>query len=127
MGYIPPNTRLYNQALEILNLSRSISHYLSYDLSSLQGNGKENPFIYFTGDMIRQSDSLVPEIIKAENESSKNERLRYAASLNTLTNSLYKTCDRLEHAHTNGSDFIKLLRKELRKFKQQQRKWLLTL
>ena len=123
----PKNKRLYKKALEILTLSRSISGYLIHDLNQLDANGHENPFIYFTGDIIQQSDSLVPEIIKAENQTFQDDRIKYANSLETLTNRLYRNCERLEGSESNGKDFVILLRKELKKFKKLQRRWMMTL
>ena len=127
MSYTPRNTRLYNQAIEILKLSRSISNYLVYDLAHLQNNGSENPFVYFTGDIVRQSDSLAPEILKAESQAFQDDRLRHAESLDQLTTSLYRTCERLERAESNGKDFVRILRREVRKFRRLQHKWMMTL
>lgn len=121
------NRRLHKQAIEILHLSRNISNYLVHDLSELQNNGCDNPYIYFTGDIIRQSDSLTPEIIKAESQLYKNDRIKYALSLKALTNSLYKNCERLEKSGSNGKDFLVLLRKELKKFRRLQRSWMMSL
>ncbi|MHA7058262.1 hypothetical protein ACWGOQ_0013650 [Aquimarina sp. M1] len=123
----PKNIRLYKKALEILILSKSVSKYLLHDLAALEKNGTENPFIYFTGDIIKDSDSLVPEIIKAENQPFQNERLQHAISLESLTNKLYKNCQRLERSESNGRDFVRLLRKEIKKFKRLQRHWIMTL
>ncbi|WP_025742242.1 hypothetical protein [Aquimarina pacifica] len=123
----PRNKRLHKKALEIFRLSRNISTYLIHDLSSLQNNGSENPHIYFTGDIIRQSDLLALKIISAENQAFQDDRIKHANSLIHITNRLYKNCQRLEQSQSNGKEFLILLRKELRKFKHLQRNWLLTL
>jgi len=123
----PKNKRLYKKAREILTLSRSISNYLVYDMASLQNNGTEDPHIYFTGDIIRQSDELVPKIISAESQTFQDDRIKHANSLIHITNRLYKNCERLEQSDSNGKEFLILLRKELRKFRHLQRRWLLSL
>lgn len=123
----PRNKRLYKKALEIFTLSKNISDYLVYDLSLLQDNGKENPHIYFTGDIIRQSDSLAPGIIEAENQTFQDDRIRHANSILALTNKLYKNCERLEKSNSNGKDFLILLRREIKKFKRLQHNWMMTL
>ncbi|AXT63257.1 hypothetical protein D1816_23885 [Aquimarina sp. AD10] len=123
----PKNKRLYKKAREILTLSRSISNYLVYDMASLQNNGTEHPHIYFTGDIIRQSDELVPKIISAESQTFQDDRIKHANSLIHITNRLYKNCERLEQSDSNGKEFLILLRKELRKFRHLQRRWLLSL
>ncbi len=123
----PRNKRLYKKAVEIFKLSRNISNYLIHDLAPLQNNGSEHPYIYFTGDIIRQSDALVPKIIKAENQTFQDDRIEQANSLIHLTNRLYKNCERLEQSESNGKEFLVLLRKELKKFKHLQRNWMMTL
>jgi len=64
-----PQSPIYKKAMEIFSLSRNISHYLVEDLAALQTNGKEDPNIYFTGDIVQQSVSLAPEILKAEQQT----------------------------------------------------------
>ncbi|MEW7281054.1 hypothetical protein ABW636_20865 [Aquimarina sp. 2201CG1-2-11] len=123
----PRNKRLHKKALEIFTLSRNISDYLVHDLAPLQKNGKENPYIYFTGDIVRQSDSLALKIIAAENQFFKDDRIKQATSLIHITNKLYKNCQRLEQSQSNGKEFLILLRKELRKFRHLQRNWLMSL
>lgn len=122
-----PQSLLYQKAMEIFTLSRSISHYFVDDLSYLQKDGKENPEIYFTGDIVQQSVSLAPEILKAENQSYPEDKHKYAESVTHLTNLLYKNCERLERTHSNGRDFLPVLRNELKKFRKLQRNWMLTL
>lgn len=123
----PKNIILYKKALEILILSKSVSKYLAYDLAPLEKNGSENPFIYFTGDIVKDSDSLAPRIIDAENQVFQDDRLKHANLLESLTNKLYKNCERLERSNSNGKDFVRLLRKEVKKFKKLQHHWMMTL
>ncbi len=122
-----PQSPLYQKAIEIFALSRSISHYYVDDLNQLQSNGNENPNIYFTGDIVQQSVSLAPEILKAETHSQSKDKHKYAASITQLTNRLYKNCERLERTHSNGRDFLPILRAELKKFRKLQRSWMLSL
>lgn len=118
---------IYKKALDIFTLSRSISRYMIDDLAPLLKNGNEDPHIYFTGDIVQQSVSLAPEILKAEKQRFSEEKHKYAASVTRLTNLLYKNCERLEQANSNGKEFIQLLRNELKKFRKLQRVWLMTL
>lgn len=127
MNLLPKNIRLYNQALEIIQLSRSIAAYMAYDLNQLDASGREQLSIYHTGDIIRQSDALAPHIIAAENQIFQDERIEHAHSLQQITHKLLKTCERLEDTESNARDFLKLLRKELRIFKRLQKTWVLSL
>lgn len=121
------NSAIYKKAQEILHLTRHISNYLSHDLVHLQINGKEQCEIYFTGDIIQQSVSLGPQILKAESQLFQDEKYKYADSVMRLSNLLYQNCKRLERINSNGKDFLPLLRKELIKFRRLQHVWQLTL
>jgi hypothetical protein len=118
---------VYRQAIEILNISRRISNYLVQDLAVLKQNGKEDQDIYFSGDIVQQSIALVPNILRAESEPFAEEKHKYAASVTRLTNMLYKNCERLELSNSNGREFLRVLRYELKKFRKLQRIWKLTL
>ncbi len=122
-----PISPIHKKALEIFTLSSQISKYLVPDLAPLQSNGFEDPTIYFTGDIVQQSISLAPEIVKAESKTFSEEKHKHVLSLSNLTNVLYKNCERLENVHSNGKEFLPLLRNELKKFKQLQHIWMLTL
>src|SRR5690606_24335774 len=100
--------------------------YLKNDLAALKEDGSEDAHIYFSGDIVQQSVSLGPEIVNAELERYSERKHKHIASLRHLTNLLYKNSYRLERSHSNGKDFLPILRAELRKFKKLQRHWLLS-
>ncbi len=130
LGHIPSHLSelpIYKQAMQIFILSRSISTYLNQDLAYLHEDGTEDASIYFSGDIVRQSVSLAPEIINAELERSSDKKHKHVASLKQLTNRLYKNCKRLETSKSNGKDYIPILQKELKTFRKLQNSWMLTL
>ena len=118
---------IYKKAMEIFALSQNISVYLNHDLAALKEDGSEDANIYFSGDIVQQSVSLVPEIVNAELERYSDRKHKHIASLRRLTNLLYKNSYRLERSNSNGKDFLPILRAELRKFKKLQRNWMLSL
>lgn len=121
------NSALYFKAQEIMHISRRISDYLVPDLANLNENGAEDKRIYFTGDIIRNSHSLVANIQKAETEFFQDTRMQYVASVSRLTERLHKSCERLEYVSSNGRDFLIVLRKEIQKFRILQRSWRISL
>lgn len=118
---------IYQKAMDILVLSRSISTYINQDLSYLRPDGSEDTDIYFSGDIIQQSESLAPEIEKAQAERFSEKKHKHIASIERLTHRLHLNCDRLQHCNSNGKDYLPILQKELRKFKRLQRSWMMTL
>lgn len=113
--------------MEIMTLSRSISTYLNQDLSSLLQDGSENSHVYFSGDIVQQSVSLAPEIVKAEQERYSDKKYKHVAAVKRLTALLNKNIKRLEQCNSSGKDYLPLLRSELKKFKKLQHTWMLTL
>ena len=127
---IPSNlseSPIYKKAIDIFTLSQNLSQYFRDDLSVLKHNGTEDLNIYFSGDIVQQSVSLAPEIIKAELEHYSENKYKHVLYLRRLTNLLYKNCRRVERTNGNGKDYIPLLRRELKAFKKLQKTWLLTL
>lgn len=118
---------IYKKALDIITLSRNISTYLNQDLSYLKPDGSEDHHIYFSGDIVQQSTSLAPEIVNAELERYSDKKYKHIASLERLTTLLYKNCRRLEKSHSNGRDYLPILRSELKKFRRLQHTWMMTL
>ncbi|NND53227.1 MAG: hypothetical protein HKN54_12580 [Flavobacteriaceae bacterium] len=119
------NLPIYKKAKEIRLLSHRISSYLNYDLSALKDDGSENQDIYLTGDIVQQSESLAPEILKAELNSEKKHV--HAKTVEWITMRMNNTCKRLEKFSSDGRDFIPILRSELKKFRKLQRSWMLNL
>lgn len=118
---------IYKKALDIFTLSQNISEYLNHDLSDLNQDGSEKKGIYFSGDIVMQSTSLAPEILKAELEQCSDRRHKHAARVRIMTNLLYRNSYRLEKCDSNGKEFLPLLRRELKKFRKMQRHWMMTL
>ena len=131
MNSVTPNNKhispIHKKAIEIFRLSSQISNYLVPDLARLQSDGFEDPNIYFTGDIVQQSNSLVPEIVQAESKTFSEERQQHILSISHLTNVLDKNCERLERINSNGKEFLPILRNELKKFRKLQHIWMLTL
>ena len=117
----------YKKAVEIGSLSKMVSNYLKVDLSELKSNGREDTNIYFSGDIIRQSDSLAPEILKAAQEPFSEQKQKHAKILKSLTKRLFLNFRRLEKCDSDGREFVSILHKELRKFKKLQKNWMLTI
>ena len=121
------NSALYFKAQEIMHISRCISDYLVPDMAVLNESGTEDKSIYFTGDIVRNSHSLIFNISKAETEFFQDTRAQYVASVGRLTERLYKSCEKLEYGNSNGREFLKILRKELQSFRKLHRVWKLSL
>lgn len=122
-----PEMPIYKKAMDIFALSHNISTYLREDLMVLDHNGKDHKHIYFSGDIVQQSISLAPQILKAELELYSENKHKHVTSVKQLTNRLYRNCLRLEKTNSNGKDYLHLLKSELKKFNKLHKTWALTL
>ena len=122
-----PKSPFYIKAQEIFTLSRGIASYVIEDITFRDPHNHEDPTLYLTGDIVQQSVSLGPEILKAEQQLFQEEKYKHIASVERLSKLLCVNCKRLEKIHSNGKDFLPILRKELKKFKSLQNTWMLTL
>ncbi len=118
---------IYQKAMEIIVLTRSISTYINQDLSYLNPDGSEDAHIYFSGDIVQQSTSLAPEIVNAELERHSDKKHIHLDSVERLTNQLYNNCKRLMQCNSNGKDYLHILNRELKKFRKLQQVWMLSL
>ena len=114
-------------AQEIRELSCYISNYLREDLNPLSPSLKEDPLIYFSGDILQHSDSLLPEIEKVNDTYLSENRYKHINSVKRLTRRLNYACYRLEKCSSNGTEFLPLLKKSLKNFNTIQKVWLVTL
>ena len=122
-----PKSPFYIKAQEIFTLSRGIASYLIEDITFRDPHNHEDPTLYLTGDIVQQSVALGPEILKAEQHLFQQDKHKHIASVERLSKLLYVNCKRLEKTHSNGKDFLPILRKELKKFRKLQHTWNLTL
>lgn len=122
-----PKSPFYIKAQEIFTLSRGIASYVIEDITFRDPHNHEDPTLYLTGDIVQQSVALGPEILKAEQHLFQQDKHKHIASVERLSKLLYVNCKRLEKTHSNGKDFLPILRKELKKFRTLQHTWSLTL
>ena len=121
------NKLLCKKAKEIIKLSISISCNFNCDLSKLTLSGKENPNIYFTGDIVQQSNSLFEEIVEAQNTTVFEKKYFHAKTSKWISYRLMENLKRLERCNSKAKDFLPLIKKELIKFNELYKHWTLTI
>ncbi|WP_066220782.1 hypothetical protein [Formosa haliotis] len=108
---------IYQKSLDIFKLSRHIASYITYDKDILSMHHSKNMSDRYADKLVMDAFGLVPKIVETENETNYIQKLKYAKSLRFFIDRLYHNTRHLEHNKSNGSDFIKLLRIELRKLR----------
>ena len=121
------NSLIYQKSLDIFKLSRSVAAYITddKDLVSMyrSGNKSDN----YADNLVLNAFRLVPKIAEAESQENQRTKLKYAKSLRYYIDVIYKNCLQLESTKIQGRDFVKLLRKELKKFRKIHRNYVNSL
>jgi hypothetical protein len=120
------NSKFYNKSLEIKKISKKISDYIIFELSNSTDYSK-NTILFFSGDIVQQSDIISEEIIKAQVSLISENKNSHIKTIQWLIFRLMQTCKRIENSCINSKDYISILVKEINKFKLLKKSWLLTL
>ncbi|WP_038527653.1 hypothetical protein [Formosa agariphila] len=108
---------IYQKSLYVFKLSRHIASYITNDKDMMSMHRSGNYIDKFADKLVIDALGLVPKIVETENETNQILKIRYAKSLRFFIDRLYYNSKHLEMSKTNSTDFIKLLRIELKKLR----------
>ncbi|MHA7943289.1 hypothetical protein ACJOV8_009475 [Formosa sp. 3Alg 14/1] len=111
------NLIIYQKSLDVFKLSRHIASYITYDKDILSMHNSKHYVDKYADKLVIDALGLVPKIVETENETDQIKKVKRAKSLRFFIDRLYYNTRHLETTRTNGSDFIKLLRIELKKLR----------
>lgn len=109
---------IYQKSMDIFKLSRHIASYISYDKDILSMHKSLKKADKYASNLVMDALGLVPKIAETENQKNPKLKLKYAKSLRFFIDRLNNHCLQLEHTKIQGKDFLKLLRKELKKLRE---------
>ncbi len=118
---------LYQKALEIFKLSRQVAAYITddKDVISMYRSGKKTD--NYADNLVMNAFRLAPKIAETEVQDNPHVKLKHARSLRYFIDRLYQDCLKLERSKINGSDFVRMLRRELRLFKKAHKLYVSSL
>ena len=121
------NSLMYQKSLDIFKLSRSVAAYITddKDLISMYRSGTRTD--NYADNLVLNAFRLVPKIAETESQKNRSVKLIYARSLRYYIDVIYKNCIQLENTKVQGKDFVKLLRKELKKFQKLHKSYVNSL
>ncbi|MFB9053054.1 hypothetical protein ACFFVB_08155 [Formosa undariae] len=111
------NLIIYQKSLDVFKLSRHIASYITYDKDIIAMHNSKNYLDKYADKLVIDALGLVPKIVETENETNQIKKVKQAKSLRFFIDRLYYNTRHLETSKTNGTDFIKLLRIELKKLR----------
>ncbi len=118
---------IYRKSLDVFNLSRRIANYITddKDMISMYRSGRRAD--NYADNLVMNAFRLVPKVVETETQSNPGIKLKYAQSLRYFIDRLYQDCLRLESTKIQGSDFVRMLRKELIILKKIHRRYVKSL
>lgn len=118
---------IYQKSLYIFKLTRHIAAYISNDKSVMAMYLSMNKVDKYADNLVMNAFGLVPKIVETECEENPGLKLKYAVSIRYFIDCLYQNCLQLERSKIQGKDFVKLLRKELKKLRQIHKNYVKSL
>ena len=109
---------IYRKSLDIFKLSRHVASYVTDDkgIISMYRSGSKSD--NYADNLVMNAFRLVPKIVETEIQKNPEVKLKYAKSLRYFIDRLYQDCLKLESLKIQGKDFVKLLRRELKKLRK---------
>ena len=109
---------IYKKSMDIFKLSRQIASYVTddKDVISMYRSGCKSD--NYADNLVMNAFRLVPKIVEAETQENPRVKLRYARSLRYFIDRLHQNCLQLENTKIQGKDFVKMLRRELKKLRK---------
>ena len=115
------NSIIYKKSMDIFKLSRSIASYITDDKDVVSMYRSGSKIDNYADNLVMNAFHLVPKVVEAETQESPYIKLKYMQSLRYFIDRLYLDCLHLEETRTQGKDFVKMLRKELKSLRKIHR------
>lgn len=112
---------IYQKSLYIFKLVRHIASYITDDQNMMELYTSSSKSDKYADNLVMNALGLVPKIVETEIQENPYLKLKYAKSLRKFIDGIYHNCVRLERLKINGTDFIKILRLELKKMRKIHR------
>ncbi|UWX55810.1 hypothetical protein NYZ99_05180 [Maribacter litopenaei] len=117
------NIPVYKKALELCRMSREIASYVSFNKDLLRLY-ESNSLRDIIANSILTDAILIPQkIALVESSRSTSERLQNVSFINIMIRNIHSYCLGLEKDGVKETEYINLLRSELKSFRKYYRKW----
>lgn len=117
------NIPVYRKALELCRMSREIASYVSFNKDLLRLY-ESNSLRDIIANSILTDAILIPQkIALVESSRSSSERMQNLSFINIMIRNINSYCMGLEKDGVKETEYINLLRSELRSFRKYYRKW----
>ncbi|MCK5400757.1 MAG: hypothetical protein KAJ28_03910 [Flavobacteriaceae bacterium] len=114
---------IYQKSMDIFKLTRHIASFISQDKDILSMHKSIRKVDHYASNLVMDALGLVPKIAETENQKNPILKLKYAKSLSYFIDRLYNNSLKLEKTKTQGKEFLKLFRKELKQLRKLHKQY----
>ena len=114
---------LYKKALDLCSMSREIASYVSYNKDLLKLYKSDSLRDAIADSLLTDAILIPQQIAQAESSGSLAVRIKSASFVNVMIRNITSYCNGLEHDGVKETEYLNLLRREVRSFRKSFKKW----
>ena len=114
---------VYRKALELCHMSREIASYITFNKNLLKLYQSASHRDSILDSLLTDAILIPKKIALAETTASPTERLQIATYINIIIRNINSYCRGLEHDGVKETEYLDLLRREVRSFRKSFRTW----
>ena len=114
---------VYRKALELCHMSREIASYVTFNKNLLQLYKSASLRDTIANALLTDAILIPKKIALAETTANPSERVQIATYINVIIRNINSYCRGLEHDGVKETEYLDLLRNELRSFRKSFKIW----
>lgn len=114
---------IYKKALELCIVSREIASYVSFNKDLLRLYESTSLRDVMANSLLTDSILIPQKIAQTEFSESTSERLKNVSFINIMIRNINSYCLGLEKDGVKETEYLNLLREELKSFRKHYKKW----
>ena len=118
---------VYQKSLELCRMSREIASYFSFNKDLMKLSRSQNLRDIIADAIVTDAFLIPQQIAHAEHSCSRSERIESASFISIMIRNINTYCTGLEKDGIKETEYVNLLRTEIKSFRKDFKKWRLSL
>ena len=114
---------VYRKALDLCTISREIASFVSYNKDLLKLYQSNSLRDHIADSLLTDAILIPQQIAEAETSDSQAVRMKSVRFINIMIRNIMSYCNGLEKDGVKETEYLNLLRKEIRSFRKTFRVW----
>ncbi|MGC1516490.1 MAG: hypothetical protein WA810_13005 [Maribacter sp.] len=117
------NVPIYRKALDLCSISREIASYISFNKDLMRLYESKSLRDIMANSILTDAILIPQKIAQVEYSESTSERLENISFINIIIRNINSYCMGLEKDGVKETEYINLLRAEVKSFRKSYKKW----